>query len=359
MNPMHPFAREDRAVLVALAASAALHAALVAGVPGELAPVPEGEAAVYSATLEPASAAEASLAPAPKPAAPRPRARPKPKPPRPEETVAILPGLLDDSPLPEEGPEPVLLAADEGPAPEEPKAEEKPEVVALAEPAAPVPALEPPKFPAGALPERLSIDYQLTSPLADGRAVYTWSRDGDRYEITGEMEAVGFFTIFLEGQITQETRGIVTSEGLRPERFVEHRPQGPAEGLAFDWEKRRVTFDRRGETKEDALAENTVDWLSMIFQLAHVPPQGEGSEMRVYTQRRMYTFTLKVLGLEEIELPIGRVPALHLRHEGKGEHEQVDVWLGVEQHYLPVKLSYPVARNRFRVEQLATDISVR
>jgi hypothetical protein len=36
--------------------------------------------------------------------------------------------------------------------------------------------------------------------------------------------------------------------------------------------------------------------------------------------------------------------------------EVVDVWLGIEQNYLPVKLRYPVARNRLMVEQVATSV---
>jgi hypothetical protein len=37
----------------------------------------------------------------------------------------------------------------------------------------------------------------------------------------------------------------------------------------------------------------------------------------------------------------------------------VDVWLGVDQHYLPVKMRYPVARNRLVVEQVATRVEAR
>ena len=35
------------------------------------------------------------------------------------------------------------------------------------------------------------------------------------------------------------------------------------------------------------------------------------------------------------------------------------MWLGVDHHYLPVKLRYPVARNRFMVDQVATSITSR
>jgi hypothetical protein len=52
------------------------------------------------------------------------------------------------------------------------------------------------------------------------------------------------------------------------------------------------------------------------------------------------------------------VRTLHLRHvDEKDPSEVVDVWLGIEQSYLPVKLRYPVARNRLMVEQVATSVS--
>jgi hypothetical protein len=95
----------------------------------------------------------------------------------------------------------------------------------------------------------------------------------------------------------------------------------------------------------------------MIFQLAHRPPKGDAFDLRVYTQRRMYTFRLKVLGEDELDLPIGKVRALHLRHVDESKNEYVDVWLGVNHHYMPVKLRFPVARNRIMVEQTAIRIS--
>jgi hypothetical protein len=226
--------------------------------------------------------------------------------------------------------------------------------------APPVLPPEPEPFPTAALPANVSIQYQITSAFADGRATYQWEREGDSYRITGEAAAEGFFTLFLEGTILQESRGNVTAHGLRPERFSENRPGAPAEGLEFDWSGRKVTFDRKGARSTSELADNTVDWLSMIFQLAHAPPRAGSLELRVFTQRKLYRFRLQVLGEEEIDIPLGRVRALHLRHEDTGDrNEAVDVWLGIDQHYLPVKLRYPVARNRLVVEQVATRVTSR
>ncbi len=352
-----------RVVLVALAASAAIHAAVFVSIPARFDVPDEPPEATYSATLE---SAPAQAVPAPKPAAkpaakrvhkPRPRIAPPPPPPpvlaaatpEPDLPQAVLPPPAVD-PLPQP------LPVDED---EVADAVQK-EILASAPPAAPIPALEPPKFPVDALPSRLSITYALTSSFADGQAVYEWSRDGDRYEITSEAHAEGFFTLFLEGRIRQESSGTVTPEGLRPERFVEHRPNTDDEGLEFDWPAKKVTFDRGSAGKRTGtITGNAVDWLSMIFQLAHVPPSGDAFDLQVFTQRKFYKFHLAILGVEEIEIPIGKVRALHLRHVDPEDNSVVDVWLGVDQHNLPVKLRYPVARNRVTVTQVATDITER
>jgi hypothetical protein len=345
-----------RPAAVALAASAVLHGALVAGYRAGLGG--DGDPALapvaYSATIDSAApAAEVSVGPVPKaPPRPRPRAKPKNEI-RPEETVALLPDAEPAAaePLREEAP------PDESPPPPEPTKPElpKPEVVALAQPA--VPVMAQPEFRADSLPSRLTIRYALTSSLVEGEAEYTWTREGDRYEISGTAEASGFFTLFLEGRITQESSGTVTPEGLRPERFSERRGDTPEEGLAFDWDARTVEFRRGSTNRKGVLTDSTVDWLSMIFQLAHLPPAQDGTVIRVYTQRRMHEYRLRVVGQEELDLPFGRARTVHLRHEGAKPEEAVDVWLGVDQHYLPVKLRYPVARGRLMVEQTATSIT--
>ena len=351
MSRARQFISRYRIPAAALAVSAAVHAAVMLGVPHRVESLDTDEGATYSATLDAAvDAAPAAPAakPAPKPAA-KPHARPRRRPvPIPEAMAA-----LDDPQLLAQAAAPVIAP------PEVAASPAKPDVVALAQPAVPVPALEAPKFPVDALPASINIDYQLTSSFADGRAVYHWRRDGDEYSISSEAEAVGFFTLFLEGRIVQESRGTVTPEGLRPARFIEHKPSNPDEGLEFDWAAHKVTMDRQNEKKTVDLADNTVDWLSMIFQMAHMPPKGDSYTLQVYTQRKLYKFDLRILGEEEIEIPIGKVRGLHLRHVDPEDQSVVDVWLGIDQHYLPVKLRYPVARNRLTVEQVATSVTAR
>lgn len=331
-----------RILALALVGSAALHAAIfTSALPGV---DPLDEAAPSESTYTARLLRPAPVAPAAPAAKPKPRVKPKPR-------AAPAPAI-----------EPVAMAEPLA-TPMEPLAMLEPlampvETVEFVEPV----VLEtevPDAFPVAGLPASVSIHYQLTSAVADGRAEYRWDREGDSYRIQGEAEADGFFALFLEGRILQESRGTVTASGLRPDRFSEQRPNVAPEGLDFDWPARQVTFDRNGERKVSALEDNTVDWLSMIFQMAHVPPQAKDLDLQVFTQRKMYRFRLKVLGVEDIDIPLGRVPALHLRHEDTVKNEIVDVWLGIDQHFLPVKLRFPAARNRLVVDQVATRVLVR
>lgn len=340
-----------RFLALALAGSAAVHAAVMIGVRAPSDPLEEPPGAAYSATLDPAAqVVEPAAAPAPKPARPHRVRAHRAAPLLPAEPLLdpIAPDTLASA-LPEPLPEPEIT-----PAPAD-----KPDVVAMAQPAVPVKAPEPPVFKSEVLPDELSITYQLTSAMADGKAVYEWKRDGDRYRITGEAAAEGFFTLFLEGRVVQETTGTITPRGLKPERFTERKPSTATEGLEFDWAGGTVTFDRHNEKKTDALGGNIVDWLSMLFQTAANPPPSSGVyELNVLTQRKLYRFKLEVLGEEELDIPIGKVRTLHMRHiDEKDATEIVDVWLGIEQSYLPVKLRYPVARNRLMVDQVATRVS--
>ena len=350
--------RRYRIPAFALVISATLHAAVMMGIPGRSGLVEDDTGPAYLATLDlsapPAAAVEAAPKPAPKARRPAPRrAKPQAAP-----IVAMASDALESA-LPVEDYAPESPSSEELAPPPTPAPPPPPEQLAMAEPATPVPALEAPKFPVAALPSRLSVTYALTSAFADGRAVYDWSRDGDRYRITSEAQAIGFFTLFLEGRIWQESEGAVTATGLRPDRFVEHRPNTEDEGLDFDWNEGRIVLNHGGEKRPAPLSANTVDWLSMIFQLAAAPPTDEAFDLQVYTQRKLYKFRLRSLGIEEIEVPIGRVRARHLQHVDKENGDVVDVWVGIDQHNLPVKLRFPVARSRIMVEQVATDISER
>ena len=366
------FLARYRFLAAALAASLALHAAVFVSLPSAPRWAQSPPEQPFTAQLLPPPAAplpapEPKRPPAPKPKPvvhkPAPRARHVPHR-TPAKAPPPVPHLLAAA-----TPEPALPAipppAPEAP-PQPPAVAQPPDDVALAEPIIPwmaplpEPAPEPKPFPMEGLPKHLSIDYQLSSGPLRAHASYQWQRDGDSYRIVGEGQAVGLFRIFEDRTIVQESEGTITHAGLRPERFVE-KGAGDHEGVEFDWLKHQVTLEHGTSRKTAPLGDDTVDWLTMIFQLAHTPPrtQGETLSLRVYTQRKLYDFGLKVVGVEQIRIPLGTVRALHLRHVDAQDGQPMDVWLGIDQHYLPVKMRYPVGKINLMVEQSAARITER
>ena len=356
------FDRRYKTLAAAVAVSAALHAAFMAGLRDFRTNADEPpRAPEYVAMLVPPPQNPDDL-PRPKPPEPK-----KPAPhraPHPARSRAgVVAAAAPQEPVVSHVGEPMLLPVpmESLPAPQPLPALDS--VAALPEPPPDLASIDPDTFPVDAIPDDLEIKYTLTSAIADAHAVYRWQRDGNHYRITGEGAADGFFSLFLDGRMLQESEGTVTRSGLKPVRFVEKKPNTQDEGLEFDWNDHRVTYEwGDNHRKEDKLADNSVDWLSMIFQLAHVPPSRGAHDMKisVLTQRKLYHFDLHVIGVEDIVIPLGHVRTLHLRHvDRENAKEVVDVWLGLDQHYLPVKLRYPVARNRLIVEQSATVVSSR
>ena len=340
-----------RIVALAILASLALHAAVMVGTPRHIAAIDARDEALYEATLD-------ALPPPPKPLPDTRASQPSATPghPRPRHAAPRVSPVAAADPMPSF--EPLASMAPISDVPLMDMLQPVPEKLAMALPVAP-PDPQPEPFPVDAMPAQMSIDYALTSAFADGHAEYRWRRDGDSYRITGQAAAEGVFALFLEGSIVQESTGTVTAAGLRPDQFTERKPGSAPEGVQFDWEGRRAVLERNGVTRTEPLKANTVDWLSMIFQLAHRPPSGEGMDIQVFTQRKLEAYHLQVVGPEEIDIPLGHVRTLHLRHVDPKDASQVDVWLGVDQHYVPVKLRFPVAKNRLTVEQVATRVTER
>ena len=194
-----------------------------------------------------------------------------------------------------------------------------PDELALAQPAAPIAARSSRRnSPWTRCPRTSRSNTSLTSAFADGRA--TLHLEARRRQLHDRRRGRGrglLHAIPRGAPAARRARGTVTARGpaARPLHRAQARQsdrRGPPVRLGRG-QGRRSTGRQASQDRVD-IAGNTVDWLSMIFQLAHVPPSGDSYDLRVYTQRRFYEFHLMVLGAEEIEIPLGKVRALHLRH---------------------------------------------
>jgi len=365
--------RDGRVLWIALAISVVTHAMLYWMTPGiELAFRPT-KVAKYDASLVPIE----QIAPAPAPTtAVRQRLRTQSAIPLRESVPAKLARSEADFVAPENSiavasPSPVVEVANAVPADDrlpaaaasqlpEPATESRASIPAEAsEQSLPATAQNAPRR-APAFAERIAIEYKLSTAIADGVASFRWNRRGAAYEIESSIQATGFLAGAFAGVIHQQSKGLITDEGLRPQQFSIRRGEGEAEAAEFKRETNALSLKRNGKTRTLPLTESMQDMQSFLFQLAydapHLAENGEKLDIVVTNARKVYRYQFRKLGTETLETRFGAVETIRLLSEAANPEDQYEVWLAPGYFYLPLRLKYYLGR--FEVEQLATRVGV-
>lgn len=294
-------------LLVALALSLALHLFVVTGPAWELPTLEELLDGDDGPPLD------AYLVAQPGPPAARP-VRPKPRP------------VAPDAPKVSRGDTP--LASETPPAPVE---------EAVAEAAEPVAAPPDVKM---TLPAYVRIEYRVTmgeGGFPIGRAVQEIRHDGVRYSMRNDAETTGIVRLFRPARIVNVSAGEVVAGGLRPLEFWNRRDNGKGEAGHFDWAAGLARLDNG---RQYPLEAGTQDLLSMFGQLALLAIDDSGLSMPVATGKKVERHDFAVLGEERIETPRGERPALHLRNRSPNGREATEIWLGLDDGRLPIKIRH-------------------
>lgn len=315
-------------LLIALAASLGIHAALLFGPEIELSA--EAESTPLMAELKPTSKPPPQVETATRPDPQKPAKSRMPR--RKEGSVAsTTQGLsVPDTSLlalPQTGPEPAVT-----PSPE-------PELTTVE----------------ARLPAHGMIRYRVDrgdSNFEIGVAQQEWSIVDGHYHLTSVVETTGLIWLFKAIRIEMESRGLITVAGLQPETFaIRRNGQEPRETATFDWKNMSVRIADRSEQPLDYGAQ---DLLSFNYQLGYLPHPEAGGSLSIATGRKYGVYHLEVLGDEVIELPAGIMRTLHLRAPGTNTTE---LWLAYDYLLLPVKIRHVDAKGDSFV-QVATKIQV-
>jgi hypothetical protein len=337
-----PLSRRNtrKVLLVALAASAALHLAFSLW-PVELASTPD------SVPLQ-ATITELPPPPVPAPVAAAPKPKPKPK-------RAVAP------PAPVPAPEPEPAVADAAAA--DAQAEAIPSATAPAEPVAAAPEEPPlppvtPDPPRKELPPRVDLAYTVflgTQGFLIGDATYRFEHSGNQYRMETVGQARGLAALLVRGVGRIESRGLITATGLQPQEFaVERGSKERREVSQFDWETGIITLH---EQKTEALELPTFDPLTVLWQFYFAPPAGDALTFTIATTRRVNRYTIERQGSERITWGSGELDTeLWHRRSDDGRTDSY-VWLAPSLHYVPVKMRI-VATNRGTIEALLDSIRV-
>ena len=187
--------------------------------------------------------------------------------------------------------------------------------------------------------------------------VYDFSRNGmslaemtdtlqvraHEYQLSSVAHGVGIVALLARGQtLKRESRGAVAAVGLQPKFFSEERGSNYKMTAEFDWPARQIAMvDAKGERSQEALIDSAQDRMSMPYQVAFVQgkPPAEFS-IQVADGRRLTTYAFRLVGTETVSTGMGELKALHYTKVMAGNDTAFDLWLGIDQHLLPVRVSY-------------------
>jgi hypothetical protein len=354
----------NRALLLALAASLIVHAAIYLATPRWTEGFQPIKAVKYDATLAPivptAPIPATAIAKAPrKIASPKPTAAPPAAPSEanfaaPENAIAVASAATDT--VSNSAPPIETIAAAE---PVTKDIEPTPDKAPAPEVVAEVPTAPTIKRALPAFAERISIEYKLTSSITDGVANFKWTRKGSAYEIESSTEATGFLVGAFAGIIYQQSRGEITEDGLRPSYFSLRRGDGEADIAEFERTTNSLKLQRRKDSRILPLNREMQDMQSFLFQLAVDAPnltEGQRLDVLVTNARKVYRHQFKKVGVETLNTRMGKIDTIHLLSEAANPEDAYEVWLAPQYFYLPVKLKLYVGR--FPVEQIATRIGI-
>ena len=187
------------------------------------------------------------------------------------------------------------------------------------------------------IPASGEAQYKLRMGLVSGELTLSWKFADGHYRLDSVAQGSGLFAV--AGKFIQASEGDIATTGLRPVTFSMER-RGKKDIAVFNWSDNSVHFSGKSGERTEAAAPGTQDMLSLLFQLAFVPPLGDDLAMIVTNGRKLERYSFERAGNEVLNLEGGKFNTLKILKQRKGDEDGVEVWLALEHHYLPVKIRF-------------------
>ena len=211
------------------------------------------------------------------------------------------------------------------------------------------------------IPPSAELSYSIRArqsgfPL-EGNAMVHWSVSGKKFSVANEARTPLFGKV-----LDSKSEGEIDEFGLAPHVFAEKRFRRDATTTSFDREARTIRFstsDLAYPIKGGEQDRNSAIW--QLIAVARAAPTrfkpGTDWTFFVAGQRDAEPWTFKVVSQEKISTPLGELSTLHVvkAPPPDSKDQQVDIWLGPQQEWYPVRLRYTDADGDF-IEQTLEQI---
>ena len=190
-----------------------------------------------------------------------------------------------------------------------------------------------------------------------GRTTHAWTHDDERYSMETVIETAGLVGLVKPFRMIQRSEGRLGPRGLQPDKFTVERDGQLKERADFDWSSAKVVLIAGERRREFSIAEGDQDVLSLMHHLALQPEGPLRAELLVVTGKSAVRSVIENLGLEELEVPAGKVSAYHLGSTGHRGELKIDIWLARDYANLPVRLKI-TDKNGDVLDQVATGVDL-
>ena len=232
--------------------------------------------------------------------------------------------------------------------------------------APPLEASEPQPKPAPLLARRLprrgEITYELylgNNKFNVGRTQQAWELNDDSYRLSSVSETTGLVSLFVRQRLAYESRGKLTSSGLRPEHFTTQRVRsGRSEDAAADFDWSAMTAMIGNPQRGVALFADAQDLVSFMYQLGLLPLAPGRIELPITNGWKLERYELEIGGEEPLQTPFGMLRAVPVKQVPRPGQESIELWLAAEYRWLPVRIRFFDREGEPSGEQLVSEIRV-
>jgi len=205
------------------------------------------------------------------------------------------------------------------------------------------------------LPPYVRIQYQVTwgeGGLVVGSVVQESRHDATSFSLRNTAETTGLARLLKHATVVTVSEGDIVAGGLRPRRFRIERSSGKNESASLDWPSNRVSLSNG---RQFELQPGTQDMLSLFVQLPLLDTSGSAVSIPVITTKKIDMYVFVPVGREKIATPRGERDTLHFRHREPDSKEATEIWIGLDDARLPIKIRH-VDRRGSVFDQLAVRI---
>lgn len=165
---------------------------------------------------------------------------------------------------------------------------------------------------------------------------YEANQDGG-YQLESISEAKGLASLLIAGKLEQRSEGLLTEQGLVPQRFEYVFGKNKTQRASFDWQHQQILLETSKQSLTQALPTGSQDLLSFMYQFMFVPPLQQ-MQLHITNGKRLKEYSYSFVGEEDMLTAIGMLRTLHIENVNDDGDEKTEIWLAMELDYVPVKI---------------------